>query len=256
MFNSLDLKNVRGQPACFPITTTFTKTFIAMDLEKAFHMKGGLGDNSYANNSSLQVPPGIYDEQGVSINKKSIYISERSPSGVAEAFLRQFQEDWSFFLKSRSEEIVSGGKMVLLLLGRTGPYHVDRNSSIYWEMLYQSLATLVTQKRKSWEGYEMNFYAPSKEELEEEVRKEGSFKVEMIEKFEQGIDIGSGGNRYSSYGQAVAKTVRSIQESMIAHHFGEGVLDKLFHQYAGVADREMAKHGLGSTHIVLLLTRL
>lgn len=206
-----------------------------------------------------QVPSGIYDEQGVSINKKSIYISERSPSGVPEAFLRQFQEDLSFFLKSRSEEVVSGGKMVLLLLGRSGPYHVDRNSYIYWEMLYQSLATLVSQgeiEEEKLECYEVNFYAPSKEELEEEVRKEGSFKVEMIDKFEQGIDIGSDGDKYSSYGQAVAKTVRSIQESMIAHHFGEGVLDKLFHQYARLADQEMAKQGLASTHIVLVLTRL
>ncbi|KAL0332918.1 UNVERIFIED_CONTAM: Salicylate carboxymethyltransferase [Sesamum calycinum] len=146
--------------------------------------------------------------------------------------------------------------MVLLLLGRTGPYHVDRNSSIYWEMLYQSLATLVTQgeiEEEKLEGYEMNFYAPSKEELEEEVRKEGSFKVEMIEKFEQGIDIGSGGNRYSSYGQAVAKTVRSIQESMIAHHFGEGVLDKLFHQYAGLADREMPNTDLAPPTLFFFL---
>ncbi|KAL0448316.1 UNVERIFIED_CONTAM: Salicylate carboxymethyltransferase [Sesamum latifolium] len=208
-----------------------------------------------------RVPPGIYEEQGVSMNKKSIYISERSPSGVAEAFLRQFQEDLSLFLKWRSEEVVSGGKMVLLLLGRSGPYHVDRNSSIYWEMLYHSLANLVTQgeiEEEKLESYEVNFYAPSKEELEEEVRKEGSFKVEMIEKFEQAIsDIGSGGNhKYSSYGQAVAKTVRSIQESMIAHHFGEGVLDKLFHQYARLVDQQMAKQGLGSTHIVLVLTRL
>ncbi|KAK4417432.1 Salicylate carboxymethyltransferase [Sesamum alatum] len=204
-----------------------------------------------------RVPPGIYDEQGVSINKKSIYISERSPSGVAEAFLRQFQEDLSFFLKSRSEEVVSGGKMVLLLLGRSDPCHVDRNSSIYWEMLYHSLATLVTQgeiEEEKLESYEVNFYAPSKEELEEEVRKEGSFKVEVIEKFEQGIDII--GENCSSYGQTVAKTVRSIQESMIAHHFGEDVLDKLFDQYARLVDQEMAKQGLGSIHIVLVLTRL
>lgn len=99
----------------------------------------------------------------------------------------------------------------------------------------------------------MHFYAPSKEELEDEVRKEGSFKVEMVEMFEMEKDSGS----YPSYGMAVAKTVRSIQESMIAHHFGEAILDKLFDHYGRLVDQELAKHhDIKSITTVLVLTKL
>ncbi|KAL6555037.1 hypothetical protein OROGR_006295 [Orobanche gracilis] len=163
-----------------------------------------------------KVPPGIYDEQGESMNKKSIYISERSPREVSEAYLRQFKEDFSLFLKSRSEEVVGGGRMVLILLGRSGPEHVDTG---FWEILYQTLATLVSQgeiEEEKLESYDVHFYAPSKEELEEEVIKEGSFKVEQVEMFKMEKD----GGDCPSYGVAVARAVRSVQESMIAHHFG------------------------------------
>lgn len=101
----------------------------------------------------------------------------------------------------------------------------------------------------------MNFYAPSKEELEDEVRKEGSFKIEVIEKFE--ADKVVGGNYTSlSYGVAVAKAVRSIQEPMIVHHFGEDILDNLFQLYGKLVDQELRKDDISSITIALVLTKL
>lgn len=99
----------------------------------------------------------------------------------------------------------------------------------------------------------MHFYAPSKEELEEEVMKEGSFKTEKVEMLE--MERESGGE---SHGAAVAKAVRSIQESMLVHHFGfgESILDKLFHHYAALLDRELAKRDVRSITAVLVLTKL
>lgn len=104
------------------------------------------------------------------------------------------------------------------------------------------------------ECYEVNFYAPSKQELEDEVKREGCFKIEVIEKFEMDRNGGNCGS--ISYGNAVAKAVRSIQEPMIAHHFGHGILDKLFELYGRLVDQEMAKEDIGSTSIVLVLTKL
>lgn len=102
------------------------------------------------------------------------------------------------------------------------------------------------------ESYEVNFYAASKEELEEEVRKEGSFKIEMMEKFEMDNDIDM--NRSC----AVGKAVRSIQEPMITHHFGDGIsLDKLFQIFATLVDQEMANEDITSSiSILLLLSKL
>ncbi|KAL6558950.1 hypothetical protein OROMI_019300 [Orobanche minor] len=209
----------------------------------------------YSSNSLhwlAKVPPGIYDEQGETMNKKSIYISERSPREVSEAYLRQFKKDFSLFLKSRAEEVVGGGRMMLILLGRSGLEHVDMG---FWEILYQTLATLVSQgeiEEEKLDSYDVHFYAPSKEELEEEVRKEGSFKVERVEMFEMEKD----GGDCPSYGVAVARAVRSIQESMIAHHFGEGILDKLFHNYGELVDQELAKHDIKSITTLLRLVKL
>ncbi|XP_042040538.1 probable methyltransferase TCM_000336 [Salvia splendens] len=200
------------------------------------------------------VPRGIYDGEGRSMNGKSIYISERSPPAVRRAYLEQFQEDFSLFLKSRSRELIHGGRMVLVMLGRTASDHTHCANLFLWELLYQSLAHLVAQgevEEEKLESYDVHFYAPSKEELEDEVRKEGSFRTEMVEVFEMERADMSG-----SYGTAVAKAVRCIQESMLAHHFGEGILDKLFHHYAALIDQESAKCDVRSTTAVLLLTKL
>ncbi|GAV57247.1 Methyltransf_7 domain-containing protein, partial [Cephalotus follicularis] len=144
----------------------------------------------------IQVPPDLYDEEGKSINKGSIYISDSSPSGVSRAYLKQFQEDFSLFFRSRSNELTSGGGMVLILLGRIGQDHVDRRNSFF--------------KDKAGE----------------------------------------------SYGKAVAMTVRAIQESMICHHFGEGILDTLFDDYGRVIDEEMDKEEIKPVTFVLVLKKL
>lgn len=91
------------------------------------------------------VPRGIYDEEGRSMNGKSIYISGRSPPAVRRAYLQQFQEDFSLFLKSRSQELVPGGRMLLVMLGRIASDHARCANSFLWELLYQSLAHLVAQ---------------------------------------------------------------------------------------------------------------
>ncbi|XP_028116948.1 salicylate carboxymethyltransferase-like [Camellia sinensis] len=101
--------------------------------------------SSYSLHWLSRVPPALYDEQGMSINKGNIYISESSPPEVSEAYFKQFQEDFSLFLRSRSEELIAGGRMVLILLGRIGSNHVDRGNSLLWKLLTQSLTILVSQ---------------------------------------------------------------------------------------------------------------
>ncbi|CAI9098474.1 OLC1v1035125C1 [Oldenlandia corymbosa var. corymbosa] len=194
-----------------------------------------------------KVPPGIYDDNGKSINKGSVYITEKSPPEVAEAYVRQFQEDFSLFLHLRSKELVSGGGMVLILTGRNNPNHIDGGNSFFWEILSRSLATLVQKgivEEEKLDSYEVHFYAPSKEELEDLVRKEESLKLERIEMIETETNTGGNGSDGISYGRKVAMTVRAVQESMIAHHFGEEILNELFEVYGRLIDEEMVKQGI------------
>ncbi|CAK9151469.1 unnamed protein product [Ilex paraguariensis] len=202
-----------------------------------------------------RLPPSLYDEQGKSINKGNIYISESSPTQVSGAYYSQFQEDFSLFLRSRSQELIVGGRMVLILWGRRGSDHVDRDNIILWELLSRSFKILVSQgeiEEEKLDSYEIHFYAPSRDELEEEVRRESSFIMDRLEMFEFERNVEAG----RSYGMTVAKTVRAVQESLISHHFGEGILESLFEHYGRLVDEEMAIQEIRPIAFVLVLRKL
>nr|XP_028953890.1 jasmonate O-methyltransferase-like [Malus domestica] len=103
------------------------------------------------------------------------------------------------------------------------------------------------------DSYDVHFYAPSREEIEDEVRKEGSFELERFEMF--GLDQRHGKNN-ESYGTRVAMTVRAIQESMIGQHFGEGILDSLFENFGRLVDEETAKEDIKPITFGVVLKKL
>ncbi|XP_050226695.1 probable methyltransferase TCM_000336 [Mercurialis annua] len=212
--------------------------------------------SSYSLHWLSKAPPGLYDEEGKSINKGNIYISESSPLLVSQAYYTQFKEDFSMFLRLRSEEVTTGGRMVLILLGRIGPDHVDRGNSFYWELLSRSLALLVSQgeiEQEKVDSYDMHFYAPSREEIESEIRRDGSFELVESHLYEtkKKYDKTNG-----NYGSEVAMTVRAIQEPMICHHFGEAILDNLFDIYARMVDQEVTKQDINPISFAILLRKL
>ncbi|MCD7470333.1 hypothetical protein HAX54_010103 [Datura stramonium] len=60
-------------------------------------------------------------------NNNNIYITRTSPPHVFEAYMKQFENDFSRFLQSRSEEIVTGGHMdeVEKVVQMEGSFDVD-----------------------------------------------------------------------------------------------------------------------------------
>ena len=73
------------------------------------------------------------------MNKGSIYLSKTSPDEVFMAYFDQFQQDFSSFLTSRSDEIVTGGIMVLTTMGRI----VNPNS--IWEVIGRAINDMVLE---------------------------------------------------------------------------------------------------------------
>ncbi|KAI4331414.1 hypothetical protein MLD38_029604 [Melastoma candidum] len=212
--------------------------------------------SSYSLHWLSRVPAGLYDDEGRSINNGNIYISATSPPKVAEAYAGQFQDDFSAFLRFRSQELKSGGKIVLIFLGRKGPGHVDRGNSFLWGILSRSISELVLRGKVEQEklnSYEVPFYAPSMDEVEREIAREGSFEMTEFEMFEQEGEEGIVGGK--SYGTTVANTVRAIQAPMIANHFGDGIIDDLFMEYARLVDEEMAVEEIRPVTFHLVLTR-
>ncbi|CAL1396038.1 unnamed protein product [Linum trigynum] len=213
--------------------------------------------SSYSLHWLSRIPPGLYDEQGKSINKGKVYIAESSPPSVSNAYVDQFKEDFALFLRSRAEELDAHGRMVLILTGRIGPDHVDRGNSLLWELLSRSLAILAAQgdiEEGKLDSYDVHFYAPCRGEIEAEIRRDGWFQLERFETF--GMDVKFDEVK-GSFGKEVARTVRSVQESMLGHHFGEGLsLDSLFDIFARLVDEEMAIQEIQPANFILVLRKL
>ncbi|RLM93336.1 salicylate carboxymethyltransferase-like [Panicum miliaceum] len=180
-----------------------------------------------------QVPPGLFDEAG-----------------------RPFQRDFGLFLKSRAAEVVPGGRMVLAMLGRQTEGYIDRRTTFLWELLSESFAALVSQglvEQDKVDAYNVPFYAPSIGEVEEEVRREGSFRLDCVQTYE--ISLSSSGDAKED-GRTVSMAIRAIQESMLSHHFGPDVVDALFHRYTELVTESMEREEVKSVQIGVVLTRL
>ncbi|KAG7549466.1 SAM dependent carboxyl methyltransferase [Arabidopsis thaliana x Arabidopsis arenosa] len=85
--------------------------------------------------------------EGLEKSKMSVYITNSSPLSTYKAYLNQFQRDFATFLKLRSEEMVSNGRMVLTFIGRStidNPLH--RDCCHFWTLLSKSLRDLVVER--------------------------------------------------------------------------------------------------------------
>ena len=74
-----------------------------------------------------------------------MYIWETTPPAVVALYRRQFQEDFSLFLRLRHRELVSGGQMVLAFLGRKNKDVLRGEVSYMWGLLGQALQSLVKE---------------------------------------------------------------------------------------------------------------
>lgn len=82
---------------------------------------------------------------GAVVNEGNMYIWETTPPAVVALYRRQFQEDFSLFLRLRHRELVSGGQMVLAFLGRKNKDVLHGEVSYMWGLLAQALQSLVKQ---------------------------------------------------------------------------------------------------------------
>ncbi|GFZ10350.1 jasmonic acid carboxyl methyltransferase [Actinidia rufa] len=194
--------------------------------------------------SYKQVPPALDSKARTPLNRGKLYISKTSPHCVLEAYLSQFEKDLFLFLKSRSEEMVPGGRMVLSFMGRRSVDPSAEESCYHWELLARALMSMASEglvEEEKIDSFNAPYYAPCPEELKSVVKTEGSFVVDQLETFEIDWDGGVSSNSISeahktdlekfSSGQRVAKTIRAVVESMLESHFGKQIMDDLFYSF-------------------------
>lgn len=94
----------------------------------------------------LQVPEGLVGESGIPLNKGNIHIAKTSPHSVFKAYLDLFERDFTLFLRSRSQEMVSGGHMVLTIIESYSKAASSGNQSCtIWELLGITLNDMVLE---------------------------------------------------------------------------------------------------------------
>jgi len=64
------------------------------------------------------------------LNKGNVYISSTSAPSIYEAYFKQFEKNFNFFLKSRSEELKSDGSMVLTFIGRDETHKIGNPGEV------------------------------------------------------------------------------------------------------------------------------
>ncbi|KAM1387975.1 hypothetical protein ACFX2I_016155 [Malus domestica] len=205
-----------------------------------------------------QVPYGLdLQAAGKALNKGKIWISKTSPQCVLDAYSFQFHKDFSLFLKSRAEEIIGGGRMVLSLPGRSSSDPSTPECCYQWDLLAHALMTMVSEgliEEEKVDSFNLPYYVPSEEELKMELEKEGSFIIDRLEAFEIDWDGGAEISVVAS-GQRVAKTIRAVVESMIESHFGKDTMDDLFRRYAELVADHFSKSRTKLLNLVLSVIR-
>ncbi|WCJ39323.1 S-adenosyl-L-methionine-dependent methyltransferases superfamily protein [Euphorbia peplus] len=180
-----------------------------------------------------QVPRGLRSESGSLLHKGGVYyVTDSSPPSILRAYMDQFQKDFTKFLKSRAVEMVRGGHMVITFLARS-----DINLAQLFEDPVKEMVNEGIIEESTLDNFNSPFYNPSVEEVKNVIKIEDSFKIKRIEEFELGWDtnIEDGNNDLSfdiiERGKYVANYMRAIIETMLIRHFGDGIIDDLFHRF-------------------------
>eukprot|EP00268_Persea_americana_P044868 TRINITY_DN4540_c0_g1_i1.p1 TRINITY_DN4540_c0_g1~~TRINITY_DN4540_c0_g1_i1.p1 ORF type:complete len:402 (-),score=79.59 TRINITY_DN4540_c0_g1_i1:131-1225(-) len=208
-----------------------------------------------------QVPEGLQSEMGLALNKENIYMAKSSPPAVFKAYLKQFQRDFSLFLKFRSEEMTCGGRMVLTLVGRKGEEPSSRDCCCLWELLVKALMEMVSQgaiQRAKVDSFDLPYYSPSAKELKAVIIMEGSFVLDQLQITEINWDANDNDDNEGFFfdkeasGQNVAKFLRAATEPMLANHFGEEIIEELFRKYAENVGEHLAKEK--TKHVIFTIS--
>ncbi|GAB2230581.1 hypothetical protein Drorol1_Dr00014854 [Drosera rotundifolia] len=209
----------------------------------------------YATHWLSQVPPGLYNEEGLPIlNKGNIYISPSSSVAVGKAYLSQFEQDFSWFLNCRAVEVVANGCMILKLRGKASLDPLDEPFPTH--VLSEAISQLISEgliDEEKVDSFNFPFYYAAQEELQAIVEKEGSFLIEHIETVRMDVAMGI----QDPWERAVnySGTVKSFTQSLISHHFGQQVSDQIYDRLAHVVFDKMTLELAQNPTVFMVLRR-
>ncbi|XP_037416931.1 anthranilate O-methyltransferase 3-like [Triticum dicoccoides] len=140
---------------------------------------------------------------------------------VLEAYAQQLRKDFRHFLELRAKELVTGGQMVVSIIGRhsdgIAPFHI-------WDILAQVLSIMASEgviDKAKFDSFYVPVYGPSKDDLREIIQEEGSFSIKEFLVHDFLIDLDSALVTPSW----IANQIRAVHEQIVVQHFGD-VMDE------------------------------
>ncbi|KAM5548815.1 hypothetical protein ABKV19_000295 [Rosa sericea] len=167
-----------------------------------------------------EVPKGLVTKGGEGLNKGNIYIAKTSPPAVFNEYFEQFKRDFTVFLRSRAQELVPGGSMVLTTMGSIN----SKDPLCIWEFVGLKLHDMV-----------LDGLIEEEKLVKEVIEAEGSFTLQNLEVFRNDWDsyIKQANCGFDKKARAaiLSTDVRAVGEPILASQFGEEAMDDLFRRF-------------------------
>ncbi|CAN1157623.1 Salicylate carboxymethyltransferase [Linum perenne] len=216
--------------------------------------------SSYSLQWLSQVPDDLDENRG------NIFIASGSPPGVLKAYYEQFQRDFSSFLRRRALEMVTGGQMVLTLLGRTSEEEdsCSKDTCFIWELLSTVLNQMAIEGliyREKLDSFNVPNYYPSPTEIEDEILKQGTFVINCIRVTEASWNPYEGEpnlpEALKDGGFNVAKYIRAVVEPLLVRQLGSTseVIDEVFNKFHVLVSKWMATVKTNHVYVTIALTK-
>ncbi|XP_021911574.1 probable S-adenosylmethionine-dependent methyltransferase At5g38780 [Carica papaya] len=172
------------------------------------------------------VPKEVKDPNSLAWNEERIYCATEE---VTKAYSCQFEKDMKSFLRTRAEELVSGGLMMLFTVVRQkDTAHSQTSSGKFYDILGSCLIKMANRgliSKEKVNSFNLPIYNASTEELKELIDEVNYFTIERMEEYSLGSI------KMARDTQVVISHIRAAFEGLIRNHFGDEVIEELFEDY-------------------------
>lgn len=192
------------------------------------------------------------------LNEGNICIAKTSTPAVVKSYFDQFQRDFTNFLKARSEELITGGGMVLTTMGSIK----SEDPLTIWEFVGLKLHDMVLEgliEKGKLDSFNLPYYAATAEEIKKVIEAEGSFSLQRLEAFKMDWDtyIKKANPSLDKKARAaiIATDIRAVGDPILSSHFGSAIMDDLFLRFEQGVLHHMAINKCEYINLVISLTR-